>query len=88
MYVPLEYEIDLNVTGSAKTGLIAHDRKFNFLSQTQRHINTLPSFTAKMKKSWVACFCWLLFPSPLGIRTSGLGPSWSSGGKVEDLVSL
>ena len=39
----------LYVTGSAKTGLIAHDRKFIFLSQTQRHINTLSSFTAKMK---------------------------------------
>ena len=25
------------MTGSAKTGLIAHDRKFNFLSQTKRH---------------------------------------------------
>jgi len=49
------------VTGSAKTGLIAHDRKFNFLSQTQKHINTLSSFTPKMKKSlgWSAsagCF--------------------------------
>ena len=73
------------MTGSAKTGLIAHDRKFNFfLSQTQRHINTLSSFTAKVKKFWVVCFCWLLFTSPLAIRTSGLGPSWSSGGKVED----
>ena len=76
------------VTGSAKTGLIAHDRKFNFLSQTQRHINTLSSFTAKMKKSWVVCFCWLLLPSPLAICTSGLGPSWSSGGKVEEWVWL
>ena len=72
------------VTGSAKTGLIAHDIKFNFLSQIQRHINTLSSFTAKMKKSLVVCFCWLFLPSPLSIRTSGLGPSWSSGGKVED----
>jgi len=26
------------VIRSAKTGLTAHDRKFNFLSQTQRHI--------------------------------------------------
>ena len=31
------------MTGSANTGLIAHDRKFNFLSQTRRHINTLSS---------------------------------------------
>ena len=37
------------MTGSAKTGLIAHDRKFNFLSQTQGHIDTPSSFTAKKK---------------------------------------
>jgi len=38
------------MTGSAKTGLIALDRKFNFLPQTQRHNNTLSSsFIAKMK---------------------------------------
>ena len=72
------------MTGSAKTGLIAHDRKLNFLSQAQRHISTLSSFTGKIKKSRVVCFCWLLLPSPLVIRMSGLGPSWSSGGKVED----
>ena len=59
-----------------------------FLSQTQRHINTLSNFTAKMKKSCVVCFCWLLLPSPLVIRTNGLGSSWSSGGKVEYWVSL
>jgi len=28
------------------------------------------------------------FPRPLAIRTSGLGPSWSSGGKVEGWVRL
>ena len=37
------------VTGSAKTGLITLGRKVLFLSQTQRHINTLSSFTAKVK---------------------------------------
>ena len=63
-------------------------QEVQFLPQTQRHINTLSSFTAKMKKSWVVCFCWLLLPSPLAIRTSSLGSSWSSGGKVEDWVSL
>ena len=45
-----------------------------------RHINTLSSFTAKMKKSWVVCFCWLLFPSPLTIHTSSLGASWEGRG--------
>jgi len=64
----------INVTGSAKTGLIAHDRKFN-------------QYTVKFhcqNEEILVCFCWLLFPSPLVIRMSGLGPSWSSGGKVED----
>jgi len=37
------------VTGSVKTGLIAHDRKLNILWQTRSHINTLSSFIAKMK---------------------------------------
>jgi len=34
-------QASLIVTGSAKTGLIAHDRKFNFLSQTQTHQYTI-----------------------------------------------
>ena len=33
-------------------------------------------------------FCWLLFSSPLKICTSGLGPWWSSGEKVEDCMWL
>jgi len=65
------------VTGSAKTGLITHDRKFNFVKNTQRHINTLSSFTAKMKKSgWSAAFS-----QPIGDPYEQSGPS---GGKVED----
>ena len=60
----------------------------NFLPQTQRHINTLSSFTAKIKKSWMICFSWLLFPSPLMICASSLGPWWGSGEKVEDFVWL
>ena len=45
-----------------------------FAKNTQRHINTLSSFTAKMKKSREVCFCWILFPSTLAIRTNSLGP--------------
>ena len=37
------------MTGSVKSDLITHDRKFNFLFQKHRQINTESSFTAKMK---------------------------------------
>ena len=58
--------LTINLTGSAKTGLIAHDRKFNLLSQTQRYINTLSNFTAKMKKFWVVCNLLAAFSQPIG----------------------
>jgi len=70
------------VTGSAKTGLIIHDRKFNFLSQTQSHINTLSSFTAKMKKSWVVCFCWLLL---LAASSQPIGDPYERSGSIMEL---
>jgi len=48
-----------------------------FLAQTWRHINTLSSFTTKIRQHWVVWFCWLLLTSPLVIHTSNLDPWWS-----------
>jgi len=36
----------LNVTESANTGLIAYDRKFDFITQTQSLMNALSNITA------------------------------------------
>ena len=70
---------NINVTGSAKTGLIAHDRKFIFVANTKTH-----QYTIKSHYQNEEVLGGLLLPSPLAIHTSGLGSSWSSGGKVED----
>jgi len=45
-----------NVTGSAKTGLIAHDRKFDFITQTQSLMNALSNITATDNWSKGICF--------------------------------
>jgi len=46
------------VTESVKTGLIAHDRKFDFITQTQSLMNALPNITARVKGSaFLAAFC-------------------------------
>ena len=76
------------VTGSAKIDLIAHDRKFNFCHKRKDTSIHYQVSLPKMKKLWVVCFWWLCFSPALAIRTSGLGPSWSSGGKVEDWLWL
>jgi len=39
------------VTGSAKTGLIAHDKKFDFITQTQSLMNALSNITAAENQS-------------------------------------
>ena len=44
------YVVRILVTASPKTGLIAHDRKLNFLAQTQRYINALSVSTSKMRQ--------------------------------------
>jgi len=44
------------VTGSAKTGLIAHDRKFNFITQTQSLMNALANITTTDNQSKGICF--------------------------------
>jgi len=45
------------ITGSAKSGLIAHDRKSNF---GHKHKDTYIKFHTKVRQHWVAWFCWLL----------------------------
>jgi len=44
------------VTGSAKTGLIAHDREFDFIAQTQSLMNALSNITATDNHSKGICF--------------------------------
>ena len=70
------------VIGSAKTGLIAHDRKFNFF------VTKIHQYTTKFHcQNEEVLGCLLLLATsyqPMAIRMSGLGSSWSSGGKVED----
>ena len=45
------------VTGSAKTGLIAQDRKFDFFTHTQSFMNALSNFTITVNQNKVVCFC-------------------------------
>ena len=49
------------VTGSAKTSLIAQDRKFDCFTQTQSFMNALSNFNVIVDRSKVVCFCCLLF---------------------------
>jgi len=45
------------VTESVKTGLIIHDRKFDFITQTQSLMNALSNITARVKGSaFSSCF--------------------------------
>jgi len=44
------------VTGSAKTGLISYDRKFDFITQTQSLMNALLNITATDNQSKGICF--------------------------------
>ena len=55
------FPLNVFVTGSTKTVLIAQDRKFDFFTQTQSLMNILSNFTATVDQSKVVCFCWLLF---------------------------
>jgi len=43
-------------TGSAKTDLIAHDRKFDVITQTQSLMNALSNITAIDNQSKGICF--------------------------------
>jgi len=44
------------VTGSVKTGLIAHDRKFDFITQKQSLMNALSNITATDSQGKGICF--------------------------------
>jgi len=51
----------INVTGSAKTSLITHDRKFDFITQTQSLMNelyqiSLPQTTRVKRSAFSSCF--------------------------------
>ena len=61
------------VTGSAKTGLITHNRKPFFGTNTKIHQYTI-KFHYQNEAALSGLFCWLLFPSTLAIHTSDLGP--------------
>ena len=76
------------VTGSAKTVLIAQDRKLDFFTQTQSIMNALSNFTVTVDQSKKVCFCWLLFKSTVASRTSGLGSWWDPGQPGDSCVWL
>jgi len=44
------------VTGSVKTGIIAHYSRFDFSSQAQSFVSTLSNFTVKISQSGIAGF--------------------------------
>jgi len=44
------------MTGSVKTGLITHDRKFDFITKTQSLMNVLSKITATDNHSKRICF--------------------------------
>ena len=73
----LEVDLPEYVTWSDKTGLIAHDRKFNFLTQIQSSmsvlLDSLPVITG------------LLCLGPLAICASSVGHSWCHGQPVSEL---
>jgi len=48
--------LQLFVTGSVKTGLIAHDKKFDFTTQTQSLMNALSNITATDNQNKGICF--------------------------------
>ena len=52
----LVFTQQITITGSAKTGLIAQDRKLDFFTQSQSLINALSNFTVTVDQSKVICF--------------------------------
>ena len=65
-----------NVTGSAKTGLIAHENSVEFSPWTQWYMNAQLSFKTSYTNK-VVCFCWLLFCGTVEIVWSVWGPNGS-----------
>jgi len=51
----LEFIFMLIVTESVETGLIAHERKFDFITQTQSLMNALSNITATDSQSKGIC---------------------------------
>ena len=56
MQYDIIYSTSVYVTGSAKAGLIAEDRKFDFFTQTQSLMNAPSNFTVIVDQSKVVCF--------------------------------
>jgi len=61
------------VTGSAKTGLIAHDRKLNFWPQNTKTRQNTIKFHFQIEVALSGLLLMAAFPSPLAIHTSDLG---------------
>ena len=71
------------MTGSAKTGLITHDWKFQIFHKRK---DTSIHYQISLPNELVLSGLFLLFPQPIGNPYEYMGPRWSSDEKVENCV--